>query len=73
MQKWEYGELRENVGKQTIFNTVTQLWWQGQSVKKKRIDFMNELGSEGWELVSSSAAVYSYDTVREYIFKRPLE
>jgi hypothetical protein len=51
-------------------NSMTKWEYQGQD-ENTSIDDMNELGREGWELVSFSRNL-DFKTAAFYIFKRPL-
>lgn len=74
MQKWEYGVYIE-INTRGAFGVSTEQKWQGTTVKVKFHDFLNQLGAQGWELVTSHIAVGVGDnkSTWEYIFKRPIE
>ena len=69
MQRWEYGRLvywRES-------NRKSGYKWRGQDIKVNTFDtYLNQLGSEGWEMVSSMVAWGGQGEEHySYIFKRP--
>jgi hypothetical protein len=65
MQKWEYLNL------QTLNNeySINGESFIGFKPKENSLNIINQLGTEGWELVSAFAYHLSD---REYMFKRPI-
>ncbi len=61
MQKWQYAVCFLDTGGTTPmfgYNPVRPRWFNGQELRDwKKIDltsFLNQLGDDGWELVSTS-------------------
>lgn len=69
MQKWEYGRLMIYKG-----NRLEERTWCDRPFPGSIDDFMNKLGSEGWELVAATQVwgTNSDNAQLTYIFKRPL-
>jgi hypothetical protein len=58
MQTWEYIQVKSNALKIQRFTHDGRFW-------DERVAMLNELGSEGWELVTVAELTY--------IFKRPID
>lgn len=75
MQKWEYIELMLQLNSNNVWV------WGNTEVSAKEVSTeqrLNEMGREGWELVSSYtqsslAGTASQTKYFYYIFKRPIE
>ena len=66
MQKWEYLNLR-TLNNEYSINGEGFIEYKS---KEDSLKIINQLGKEGWELVSAFAYHLSD---REYMFKRPIE
>ncbi len=66
MQTWEYLFVRVDMARNSrrpraVNGEQLQNWKQGPTI----IEFANELGEQGWELIGASVAGF------EFVFKRP--
>jgi hypothetical protein len=72
MQKWEYLLLDTDGGRDKLPRFLNGIeirnWRRGPSL----VEFINQLGDQGWELVSWQPHYYGESTVEvRVVFKRP--
>lgn len=79
MQTWEYGHLILTSTEKFIWGHKYEVQWDRRNVDSKDFDiyaFINSLGKQGWDLVSTWAIHHEGGrdaTVVTYVFKRPRE
>ena len=68
MQQWEYRLVSTKTNQNGLVVISVDLKELNETTLPKTLDYLNQLGREGWEIIGTATTLY----MTQYILKRPL-